>query len=602
MTTTVESPLRWDLARFFPGPDSPEFQAVLTEATAAIAALASWFDQAGIAGDGAAADEATVAAAIDRLNGVLTTMRLLEMYLFCLTEDDSRDERAQAAAADLRLRRIPLTQLETRFTAWVGTLDLEPLIERSAVIRDHAAPLRRLQQVAAHQMPPGEEALAAELAPTGGSAWGRLRHDLAARLTATLAIDGEERERPITEIENIARHDPDRAVRQRAFAAEASAWRSQQHSFVAALNGVKGETLTLTARRGWGTPLDAALSTNAIDQATLDALMTAIDETIPDYRRYLRAKARLLGLPVLASYDLGAPVGSSRVWPYEEALAFVIDCFHGYSPKLAALAERAAAERWVDVEPREGKGGGGFCEPIGTEGESRILLNYAPDFDWMGALAHELGHAYHHAIIAERGRTPLQDRFPPSMSLVETASTFCETLAVRAALAGADDAEALGMLDGTLRSVALNVFNTAGLFAFERDLFAARRERDLSFDEIEGMMNAAQRSIFGDAVDPETLIPLRWAHLPHYFLDEIWFYNFPYAFGMLFGQGLLAVYRTVPDGFHDRFDDLLSATGMTDAADLAARFGLDLRHPDFWRASLATFRADVDRFETLSGG
>jgi pepF/M3 family oligoendopeptidase len=602
MTHDTLSLPRWDMTPIFPGPDSPEFVAAFEAALRALAELADLFDARAVGRrDPSTLDaEAAVTAeeVINRYNEVQDAVALIDTYLQCLVAADATHARAQAALSALQQQTVGLAYLAARFVAWVGSLPIDDLIQRSAVAREHAFALRLAQRAAAHLMSPAEEELAAELGPTGASAWYRLRQDVESRLAIRLELDGEERTLPISEAMNLAMH-PDREVRRRAHEAEREAWRSVEVPLAAALNGVKGETLTLTGRRSWADPLDAALFRNRIDRATLDALVEAIRAAVPDYRRYLRAKARALGLPVLASYDLLAPVGAhARPWPFDEASAFVLEQFRGYSPKLVALAERAVAERWVDAEPRTGKEGGGFCADVGG-GRSRILLNYAPTYLWLSALAHELGHAYHNAVRHEVGRSWLQRRFLAPMTLAETASTFCETLVNRAALAQSDGDDQLAILGGALLSIAANVFGAIAAFDIEQELFAARRRRELSVTELGELVLVAQRDLYGDAVDPETLVPDGWAAAPHPFLPDAWYYNFPYAFGMLFGLGLHARHAADPEAFRPAFDELLSRTGMEEAAELAGRMGIDLRSPDFWREGLDTVRADVDRFEAL---
>jgi oligoendopeptidase F len=137
------------------------------------------------------------------------------------------------------------------------------------------------------------------------------------------------------------------------------------------------------------------------------------------------------------------------------------------------------------------------------------------------------------------------------------------------------------------------------MFNVERQIFDARGSRELSTQELEDMTANAWRELVGDAIDPATFRSTRWT-IPHFFIDNVWFYNFPYAFGMLFGLGLLAVRDADPERFFDRFDTLLADSGMREANELAADFGIDLRDPAFWRASLDTFRADVDRYDSLS--
>ena len=283
-------------------------------------------------------------------------------------------------------------------------------------------------------MDPGEEDLVAALAPSGATAWMALRDELMALATARIELDGEVREQALSDIDNL-RFQPDRAVRRRGHEAAEGARRALAIPLAAAINGVKGQQLTLARRRGWDEPLDAALAANAIDRVILDAMFTAMREALPIYHRYLRAKARLLGVDRLAGYDLMAPVAEPAVWPFETSRDFIVEQFTAFSQKLGALAQRAFEARWIDAGPRVGKDGGAMCTAIQSD-ESRILANYLPVFSWTSTLAHELGHAYHNFVIVERKRTFLQASpdFGPTtlpMSLAETASTICETIVLQ---------------------------------------------------------------------------------------------------------------------------------------------------------------------------
>jgi oligoendopeptidase F len=112
-------------------------------------------------------------------------------------------------------------------------------------------------------------------------------------------------------------------------------------------------------------------------------------------------------------------------------------------------------------------------------------------------------------------------------------------------------------------------------------------------------MLECQRQTYGDGLDPDTLHPKMWAVKGHYYGPT--FYNYPYTFGLLFGLGLYASYREDPEGFRAGYDDLLSSTGLADAATLAARFGIDVRGPAFWRSSLEVIREKIAEFERLVG-
>jgi pepF/M3 family oligoendopeptidase len=321
----------------------------------------------------------------------------------------------------------------------------------------------------------------------------------------------------------------------------------------------------------------------------------ACRESFPDFRRYLRAKARLLGQEALPWWDLFAPVGGesgSRHWAFDEAAEFVTAQFGTYSNRLSGLVQRAVQERWVDAEPRDGKVDGAFCMGVRRD-ESRVLMNYEPSFNSVQTLAHELGHAYHNVNLATC--TPMQRETP--MALAETASIFCQTIVVNAALERASGAEKLALLEGTLQDSCQVVVDIHSRFLFEQQVFAHRAKRELSAGEFNALMLQAQRETYGDGLQPEALHQYMWAMKPHYYIAN--FYNWPYTFGLLFGLGLYARYREDPARFRAGYDDLLASTGRESAADLGQRFGIDIRTPAFWRTSLDVCREQVREFEAL---
>jgi pepF/M3 family oligoendopeptidase len=589
----------WDMTVIYPSLESAEFGEGLRAGIRAIDELAALFDQYGVAQRAPAPlDAATVAAVervIERYNAVLAEIQTLWAYIRGFVSTDSRDERAQASLSELQQHLARLSLLGTRFTAWIGSLDVAALIELSGVAREHAFMLRKAKARAEHLMPPALEELAAEQDLTGATAWAKLYSTFTSQLTVSLELNGATQELPISAVRNLA-FDPDREVRRRAYEAELAAWQGAAVPIAAALNSIKGEVNALARRRGWDSPLQAALFDSNIDRTTLDAMMDAARESFPDFRRYMRAKARALGVPALAWYDLAAPVGGSgRMWSFEQAAQFIVEQFASYSPKLSGLAERAFSEHWIDAEPRAGKVGGAFCMLL-RNGESRVLTNYKPSFSEVSTLAHELGHAYHNLNLA--GRTALQRSTP--MTLAETASIFCETIVVHAALRNADAREQIAILEASLQNACQVVVDITSRFLFEQRVFEERDRRELSIAEFSSIMLDAQRQTYGDGLDLDALHPYMWAVKQHYY--KMSFYNYPYMFGLLFGLGLYARYQADPEGFKAVYDDLLSSTGLGDASDLAAWFGIDIRSVDFWRSSLDVVRGDIDRFEALIEG
>lgn len=590
----------WDLSNIFPSLESSEFEQGFANVVARINALAQLFDAHHIARTPDAVTDAETArvfdAALNEYNATIDETYTVLAYIQSFVTTDSRNALAQAKLSALQNQLVTLSKLGTRLTAWLGSLDTDALVAQSATARAHAYALERARIEAAHQMSPVEEELAAELNLTGGMAWGRLHGNVSSQIMVDVELDGETKQLPMSAVRNLA-YDARCAVRERAHHAELKAWEKHAVPLAAALNSIKGQMNTLSARRHWESALDEAIFGAAIDRATLDAMLSAARESFPVFRRYLRAKARVLGVEQLAFYDLFAPLGAdTREWSYHDARDFILTHFGSYSEKMQGLAKRAFDEHWIDAEPRAGKRDGAFCMRVRAD-ESRVLTNFKPAFGGMSTLAHELGHAYHNLVLAPR--TAVQRSTP--MTLAETASIFCETIVKQAALRETGAAEQLAILESSLQGACQVVVDITSRFLFEQRVFEGRRAREWSVQELCDLMTNAQKETYGDGLDEVTLHPYMWAAKPHYYRDSMAFYNFPYMFGLLFGLGLYAQYQQNPDEFKKHYDDLLSATGVADAAALAARFGFDIRQPDFWRASLGTIEQEIERFEGLVG-
>ncbi|MEJ2359460.1 MAG: M3 family metallopeptidase [Deinococcales bacterium] len=469
-------------------------------------------------------------------------------------------------------------------------------------MRDHGHALRRIQAEALHLMGEEAEALAAALEASGAGAWERLHSDLVSRRTITVQLPGDDEARPYALAElGVRLSDEREEVRSAAFTALTELLEQDAVPFAAALNGVKGQTLELARRRGWPSVLDATLFENAIDAQSLEAMRTATAEAAPVMQRYLKAKARYLGKEALRWPDLQAPVamGEQRRFDWEEAKAFVVERFGRYSERLAAFADRAFREGWVDAPPRPGKRNGAFCSRVPGRKESRVMLNFGGRLSDVFTLAHELGHAYHNDCLYRFERTALQAQLP--MALAETASIFCETLVANGLLDEADEAMELAILEQDLRHSTTLVLDIESRFRFESAVFEGRAQRALAPAEFSEMMERYQREVYGDAVAEDGRHRLAWADKPHYYFSSRSFYNYPYTFGFLFGRGLYSAYREDPASFLDRYDALLSSTGMANAATLASDFGIDIHDPDFWRDGLAVARERVERYEALVG-
>lgn len=486
---------------------------------------------------------------------------------------------------------------DAKIKNWIGKIsDLDSIIESSKLLKEHSFFLNEVKESSKYYLSDKEEAVIAKMKNTGSSAWSKLRDLLTSNLSVDMELDGKVKKLPLTVIRNMA-YEKEEALRKKAYEAELKAYEKIEDSVAACLNGIKGEVITIAKMRGYKSPLEETLLNSRMDEETLNAMIVAMKESFPSFRKYFRKKGEILekknGLPF---YDMFAPVGSSKMeFSYEEGKKFVYENFKTFSPKLAEYAQKAFDNNWIDVEPREGKVGGAFCENIHAIGESRFMLNYGGKFSDVVTLAHELGHGYHGECLKDE--SILNSDYP--MPIAETASTFCETIVKKAAVKNVSKEEAFAILEAELSDCAQVIVDIYSRFLFESEVFKKRESSSLSAQELKDIMLDAQKESYGDGLDEEYLHPYMWLCKPHYYDASYNFYNFPYAFGLLFAKGLYAEYLKRGSSFAADYDKLLSMTGKMKIAEVANLMGIDIHKVEFWKNSLKTIEEDIEEFVKL---
>jgi pepF/M3 family oligoendopeptidase len=590
----------WDLSNVYPSLESQEFNAAVESFKTQVGDLGDYFVEVvnKMSPSTPPSELAPILGeVVKRFNAAYTLSATIEPFIYSFVSTDSRNKIAMRTLSEYEQVKLPLQNLNVRMKGWLGKVApaLEQALELNTSAKEHAFMLKEAADQSRYLMSETEEALAAELSLSGGNAWDKLQGTVTSQLSVDFELDGKPQKLPMPALINLRSH-PDEQTRHRAYQAENTAWDSVRETLVACLNGVKGEVITLNKRRGREDALHSALDAARIDRATLEAMLGAMEASFPTFRKYFRHKARLLGKEKLAWWDLYAPVGKvDKTYTFEEARDFILLQFEKFSPELSVFAKRAFDNHWIDGEMREGKRGGGFCMDVQGVKESRILVNFDGSQDQLSTIAHELGHAFHNECAYQFDKTVLQQLTP--MTLAETASTFCETIVTEAVLAQATDPlEELAVLESQLNGASQVIVDIYSRFLFEKEVFERREKAELSADDFCEIMERAQKATYGDGLDEGCLQKYMWTWKPHYYSVELSFYNFPYAFGLLFGTGLYAIYRQRGLEFVSDYKNLLAATGEASAADLAARFDIDIRKRKFWEDSIAIIGKRIDRY------
>ena len=579
----------WDLEVIFAGgSDSPELAEFLSRLEQGLEALAA---QVAVLGEA----PREWAEAIDAWQQRAAEIAQAYSFVECLAAADTADAVAtqlggRLDAMDARLKTIEVEidkrMLRLSDTAW-SRVGEQPGPAACAFF------LQRQRTLARRKMDPERESLAETLAANGYHAWSRLYDKLAGSLRAEVSDDGLRRSLSMGQLVHRL-EDSDRAVRAAAFQGMEQAWRGVQDLAAMALNSQAGFRLSLYAGRGWDSILWEPLHLNRLRRETLDAMWAAIAARSAGLLPYLQAKARLLEVDRMRWADLVAPVArSERRFDYAAAADYIVERFAAFGGDLGEFAQHAFAERWIEVEDRPGKAAGGFCTDLPLSRQTRIFMTFGRTFGGVSTLAHELGHAYHAWLL--RDRPYFATGYP--MALAETASTFCETLIMDAALDAASGAEELVLLGNIGDEAVAMLMNLRARFLFEVAFFEARERGPLTAAELGELMVTAQREAYCDGLAADGYHPLFWASKLHFYITGMPFYNFPYVFGYLFSNGLSARARSEGAGFAASYARLLQDTGAMTCEELAERhLGEDLTRTSFWEAAVDRVMEVVPRF------
>lgn len=572
----------WNLDVIYHGFDDPAFAADMEKLEKLVkdyAAFARELDRQ------APLDGLKKGIALEEALTVLTAK--LGEYASLRQSVNTRDAEAGSRLGQVMQRISGAAGAQAQWREWVSKIpDLMMLVAGDETLKDYTFLFESLLRNSTHLLGSLGEQISAKLSMSGSSAWS----DLQGYLTSTVPVSYNGGTTNLSAIRNLA-YDPDPAVRKAAYEAELSCYDRIKDSVAYALNSIKLETISDCQLRGYGSPLDRTLEQSDMKRQTLDAMLGAMEEYMPKFRQYLRAKGKALGHENgLPWYDLFAPMGKSAAqYTAEDAMRILVELFSTFDQELADMVARAFDESWIDFYPRDGKTGGAFCAGVECIGQSRILTNFDGTFGSIVTLAHELGHAFHNQCI--RTHRPLNRDY--SMPVAETASTFNECVVMAAAIRQAKSHdEELALIESQLQDVTQIICDIYSRYLFESMVLENREQQFMDADTLCGMMLKAQEQSYGDGLAPDFRHPYMWICKSHYYGAT--FYNFPYAFGGLFARGLYAQYQREGAAFVPKYKKLLRTTTVATAEDVAQVAGIDLTDKEFWRGALQTVAQQID--------
>jgi len=592
----TKSPLgalpEWNLGDLYSGLDDPAIKRDLDRADAECADFEIAYK--GRLSDLAAKGGAALAEAVRRYEAIDDLMGRLGSYAGLIHAGNTLDparakfygdmaERMTAASTHLLFFTLELNRIAD------GTLETAMADPELGHYRPWLEDVRRYKP---YQLEDRVEQLFHEKSVTGYGAWNRHFDATIAKLR--FKIGGKS-----LAIEPVLNLMQDRSGAKRKAAAQALArtFGENADAFALITNTLAKDKEISDRWRGFADIADARHLDNRVEREVVDALVAAVRAAYPRLsHRYYALKARWFGKKRLPHWDRNAPLPmvAQRTVGWSEAMDTVLTAYGAFSPKMAAIAERFFAERWIDAPVRPGKAPGAFAHPTTPSAHPYVLLNYQGKPRDVMTLAHELGHGVHQVLAAPNGALMA----PTPLTLAETASVFGEMLTFRKLLANTGSAkERKAMLAAKVEDMINTVVRQIAFYSFERAVHTERKNGELTAVRIGELWLDVQRESLGPAIELKPGYESFWCYIPHFIHSP--FYVYAYAFGDCLVNSLYAVYEHAADGFAERYLAMLAAGGTKHYAELLAPFGLDARDPGFWQGGLSVIERLIEELEAI---
>jgi oligoendopeptidase F len=582
----------WDLSDLYPGKDSPEFKAALTEAKA----LASKFeaDYRGklveLTKAGKLVQSIKDSEKLEDLGGRIGSFAFLQ-YAQNTTDPDRAKFMGDINEA--------LTALSTQTLFYtlelnrIDDADLEAALVADPELARYRVWFAELRKAKPYQLDDKLEELFQDKSVTSFSAWNRLYDETLASLE--FEVDGE-----TLSIEATLHllSDKDEKKRESAYHALAKVLKANSRLFTHITNVLAKDKEISDRWRGYEDIADSRHMANSIEREVVDALQSAVQEAYPRLsHRYYKMKAKWFGKDKLNAWDRNAPLPTSddRIWDWDSAVSTVLEAYGKFSPELADVAKPFFNSGWIDAPAGNGKRSGAFAHPTVPSAHPYLMLNYLGRTRDIMTLAHELGHGVHQSLAAAQG--PILANTP--LTLAETASVFGEMLTFRSLLEKTTDpTQRFALLSSKVEDMLNTVVRQIAFYTFERRVHTARRQGELRTEEINAIWLEVQAESLGDGVISNDGYESFWTYIPHFIHSP--FYVYAYAFGDCLVNSLYAQYEKSNEGFAERYFELLKAGGSKHHSELLAPFGLDAKDPNFWSLGLSMIEGLIDELEATS--
>jgi oligoendopeptidase F len=595
MIPVKKTDIAWDLSEIFPSATDPSVQKAIDSIAKMTQGFARKYQQK--VRNLLAKDLAKCFIEFEAVESKLRDLSLFAELSFM----------ANMTLPDTQSLHDKITKTEAKLGKMLAFFELEvgqvvsenPKIISDPNLANYKHFLERIKRQAAHHLSEVEEQLTIEKDQYGVKAWEELQALWLNTRTFEVEVEGKKKALSYGEANGLLPH-PDRATRESANRSIYSLLGEQGEIFSSALRNICNDWLNVCERRKYDSPMHASLIANDIDQKTIDNVLKAIEDHVSLYRRYLKLKAKIMGLPKLGCHDIIAPLPKAphMRFDYDQAKALVTKAYSKFDKDYAFAVKDMFAKKHLDSSPRFGKANGAWCASWYGGKSAFILSSFNKTLHDVFTLAHELGHATHD-YYSERSQSILNFHVP--MIVAETASIFGELLLTDLLLKEAkSDEEKKAIICSVLDGAGMTIFQVTARAWFELNLYDAIKKGEyLNYKTICKYWTAARDKIYGNSVEWFNEMEAEWTMKPHYYLANFRFYNYPYVYAQLFVYALYQKYLEEGKSFIPKFKRILKAGSSISPVEAGKIVDLDVTNSAFWKLGMKQLDQFINEIEKI---
>lgn len=397
------------------------------------------------------------------------------------------------------------------------------------------------------------------------------------------------------------RSSENRADREKVMKAMFEGYKQFQNTYGANLAGKVRADYFYAKNRNYKTVLEQSLNANKIPVTVYENLINQINKNLPTMHRFLKLKARMLGVDQLYYYDLYAPMVKNVDFKYtiDEGQKLLLDVFQPMGEEYVSTVKKSFNERWIDYVATNGKRSGAYSSGAAYDFHPYILMNWTDDFESVSTLAHELGHTMH-SYFSNKNQPFVDAQY--ATFVAEIASTINENLLNNYMVKNVKtDDEKLYLLGEYLDLLRATIFRQVSFAEFEWEIHKkVEAGEPLTGEDMSKIYYDIVKKYYGHdqgvCIVPD-YVAYEWAYI-HHFVGYT-YYVYQYSTSLIYATALAE--KIVKEGQPavDKFYNILNGGSSDYPIELIKKAGLDPLSSEAFDLTISKMNSVMNQIEEI---